>query len=109
MLDNRPDSLSRFSSELGVALAVENMLGIEVPERATWIRTLLAELNRTLNHLMFMGSYPIELGAITPIFYAFRERETLQEVMEEVSGGRMHYMFNRVGGLQEEPPAGWAG
>ena len=107
MLANRHDWLSAFSSELGVALAVEDMLGIEVPERATWIRTLLAELNRVLNHLMFMGSYPIELGAITPMFYAFRERETLQEVMEEISGGRMHYMFNRVGGLKEDIPIGW--
>ena len=80
---------------------------MEVPVRAVWARTLLAELNRVLNHLMFLGSYPIELGAITPIFYAFRERETLQAVMEEVSGGRMHYMFNRVGGLKEELPAGW--
>ena len=53
---------------------------------------------------MFLGSYPIELGAITPIFYAFRERETIQAVMEEVSGGRMHYMFNRVGGLKEDLP-----
>jgi NADH-quinone oxidoreductase subunit D len=85
------------------------MLGMEVPVRAVWARTLLAELNRVLNHLMVMGSYPIELGAITPIFYAFRERETLQAVMEEVSGGRMHYMFNRVGGLKEELPAGWTG
>jgi NADH-quinone oxidoreductase subunit D len=58
---------------------------------------------------MFMGSYPIELGAITPIFYAFRERETIQAVMEELSGGRMHYMFNRVGGLKEDLPAGWLG
>jgi NADH-quinone oxidoreductase subunit D len=101
VLANRHDWLSAFSSELGVVLAVERMLGMEVPERATWIRTLLAELNRVLNHLMFLGSYPIELGAITPIFYAFRERETIQAVMEEVSGGRMHYMFNRVGGLKE--------
>jgi NADH-quinone oxidoreductase subunit D len=109
VLANRHDWLSAFSSELGVALAVEDMLGMEVPERATWIRTLLAELNRVLNHLMFLGSYPLELGAITPIFYAFRERETIQEVMEEVSGGRMHYMFNRVGGLKEDVPAGWTG
>jgi NADH-quinone oxidoreductase subunit D len=83
------------------------MLGMEVPERAVWARTLLAELNRVLNHLMFLGSYPLELGAITPIFYAFREREELQAVMEEASGGRMHYMFNRVGGLKEDLPAGW--
>ena len=58
---------------------------------------------------MFLGSYPLEIGAITPMFYAFRERETLQAVMEEVSGGRIHYMFNRVGGLKEEVPAGWTG
>jgi NADH-quinone oxidoreductase subunit D len=107
VLANRHDWLSAFANELGVVLAVERMLGIEVPVRAVWGRTLLAELNRVLNHLMFLGSYPIELGAITPIFYAFREREVLQAVMEEVSGGRMHYMFNRVGGLKEDLPAGW--
>src|SRR5262245_41885975 len=107
VLANRHDWLSAFSSELGVVLAVERMLGMEVPVRATWARMLLAELNRVLNHLMFLGSYPLEVGAITPIFYAFRERETIQEVMEEISGGRMHYMFNRVGGLKEDLPAGW--
>ncbi|MFC5907025.1 NADH-quinone oxidoreductase subunit D [Streptacidiphilus monticola] len=107
MLANRHDWLSAFSNELGVVLAVERMLGMEVPERATWTRTLLAELNRVLNHLMFLGSYPLELGGITPIFHAFDERERLQAVMEEASGGRMHYMFNRVGGLKEDLPAGW--
>ncbi|MCK8677864.1 MULTISPECIES: NADH-quinone oxidoreductase subunit D [Streptomyces] len=109
MLANRHDWLSAFSNELGVVMAVERMLGMEVPERAVWTRTLLAELNRVLNHLMFLGSYPLELGGITPIFHAFREREDLQQVMEEVSGGRMHYMFNRVGGLKEDLPAGWLG
>ena len=109
MLANRHDWLSAFSNELGVVLAVERMLGMEVPERAVWTRTLLAELNRVLNHLMFLGSYPLELGAITPVFYAFSEREDLQHVMEEVSGGRMHYMFNRVGGLKEDLPNGWYG
>jgi NADH-quinone oxidoreductase subunit D len=107
MLANRHDWLSAFSNELGVVLAVERMLGMEVPERAVWLRTLLAELNRTLNHLMFLGSYPLELGGITPVFHAFREREELQGVLEEVSGGRMHYMFNRVGGLKEDLPHGW--
>ncbi len=107
VLANRHDWLSAFSNELGVVLAVERMLGMEVPTRAVWTRTLLAELNRVLNHLMFLGSYPLELGGITPVFYAFREREVLQNVMEEVSGGRMHYMFNRVGGLKEDLPAGW--
>jgi NADH-quinone oxidoreductase subunit D len=108
VLANRHDWLSAFSNELGVVLAVERMLGMEVPVRAVWTRTLMAELNRVLSHLMFLGSYPLELGAITPVFYAFRERETLQAVMEEISGGRMHYMFNRVGGLKEELPLGWA-
>ena len=107
MLANRHDWLSAFSNELGVVIAVERMMGLETPERALWIRTLMAELNRVLNHLMFLGSYPIELGAITPMFYAFREREEIQSVMEEVSGGRIHYMFNRVGGLKEDLPAGW--
>jgi NADH-quinone oxidoreductase subunit D len=109
VLANRHDWLSAFSNELGVVLGVERMLGMEVPPRAVWARTLLAELNRVLNHLMFLGSYPLELGAITPIFYAFTEREELQAVMEEVSGGRVHYMFNRVGGLKEDLPAGWLG
>ncbi len=109
VLANRHDWLSAFSNELGVVLAVERMMGLEVPVRAVWLRTLLTELNRILNHLMFLGSYPLELGAITPVFYAFRERETIQAVMEELSGGRMHYMFNRVGGLKEDLPYGWLG
>ncbi|MFH8381088.1 NADH-quinone oxidoreductase subunit D [Kitasatospora sp. NPDC018058] len=109
MLANRHDWLSAFSNELGVVLGVERMLGMEVPERAVWVRTLLAELNRVLNHLMFLGSYPLELGGITPIFHAFHCREELQHVLEEASGGRMHYMFNRVGGLKEDLPAGWFG
>ena len=109
VLTNRHDWLSAFSNELGLVMAAERMLGMEVPVRAVWARMLLAEINRVLNHLMFIGSYPLEVGAITPIFYAFRERETLQEVMEEVSGGRVHYMFNRVGGLKEDLPAGWLG
>ncbi|MFN8074998.1 MAG: hypothetical protein U0Q15_06210 [Kineosporiaceae bacterium] len=107
VLANRHDWLSAFANELGVVLAAEEMLGMEVPERAVWTRTLLAEINRILNHLMFLGSYPLELGALTPVFYAFREREELQAVLEELSGGRIHYMFNRVGGLKEDLPAGW--
>jgi NADH-quinone oxidoreductase subunit D len=107
VLANRHDWLSAFANELGVVIAVERMLGMEPPVRAVWSRTLLAELNRVLNHLMFLGSYPLELGAITPVFYAFSERERIQAVMEEISGGRMHYMFNKVGGLKEDLPLGW--
>ena len=109
VLANRHDWLSGFANELGVVLGVEAMLGTEVPERATWTRTMLAELTRVLNHLMFLGSYPLELGAITPIFYAFREREELQAVLEEATGGRLHLMFNQVGGLRADLPAGWLG
>jgi len=109
VLANRHDWLSGFANELGVVLGVEAMLGMEVPERATWTRTMLAELTRVLNHLMFLGSYPLELGAITPIFYAFREREELQAVLEEATGGRLHLMFNQVGGLRADLPAGWLG
>jgi NADH-quinone oxidoreductase subunit D len=109
VLANRHDWLSGFANELGVALGVEAMLGMEVPERATWARTLMAELTRILNHLVFLGSYPLELGAITPIFYSFREREELQAVLEEVSGSRLHLMFNQVGGLRQDLPAGWLG
>ncbi|HZD96794.1 MAG TPA: NADH-quinone oxidoreductase subunit D [Micromonosporaceae bacterium] len=107
VLANRHDWLSAFANELGVALAVERLMGMEVPERAVWLRTALAELNRVLNHLMFLGSYPIEIGEIDPAVLAFRSRETLQAILEEASGGRIHYMFNRVGGLKEEVPAGW--
>jgi NADH-quinone oxidoreductase subunit D len=109
VLANRHDWLSGFANELGVVLGVEAMLGMEVPERATWTRTLMAELTRILSHLMFLGSYPLELGAITPIFYSFREREELQAVLEEATGGRLHLMFNQVGGLKADLPAGWLG
>ncbi len=116
VLANRHDWLGAFASELGVALAAERLAGIEVPPRAVWARTLLAELNRVLSHLAFLSSYPPEIAAAGPATgpsperaarAAFTARELIQRVMEEISGGRMHYMFNRVGGLKEDPPAGW--
>jgi len=113
VLANRHDWLSAFSSELGVVLAAERLAGIEVPPRAVWARTLLAELNRVLSHLAFLGSYPPEIVE-APVASqagaaALEARELLQAIMEEIAGGRMHYMFNRVGGLKEELPAGWLG
>src|SRR5215813_3516161 len=95
MLANRHDWLSAFANELGVVLAVERLMGIEVPARAVWLRTALAELNRVLSHLMFLGSYPLEIGAVAATSIAFQARETLQSVLEEAAGGRMHFMFNR--------------
>ncbi len=123
VLANRHDWLGAFASELGVVLAAERLAGIEVPPRGVWARTLLAELNRVLSHLAFLGSYPPEAaggpdradgtdgadGTGQAAAAAYRTRELLQSIMEEVSGGRMHYMFNRVGGLKEELPEGWLG
>jgi NADH-quinone oxidoreductase subunit D len=106
-LVNRHDWLSAFGNELGVAIAVERLMDIEVPERAQWIRVLMAEWNRVLNHLMFLGSFGLELGAMTPMFYAFREREDIQELMESATGGRLHFTYNRVGGLKEDLPRGF--
>jgi NADH-quinone oxidoreductase subunit D len=107
VLMNRHDWLSAFNNELGWIIAVERMLGVEVPERAQWIRTMMAEWNRLLNHLMFTGSYPLELGAMTPMFYAFREREMIQDLMESATGARMHHSYVRVGGLKDDLPRGF--
>jgi NADH-quinone oxidoreductase subunit D len=114
VLANRHDWLGAFASELGVVLAAERLAGIEVPPRAVWARTMLAELNRALSHLAFLSSYPPEIaaaagepGGAAAARAAFGARESIQSIMEEISGGRMHYMFNRVGGLKEEIPAGW--
>jgi NADH-quinone oxidoreductase subunit D len=106
-LVNRHDWLSAFCNEIGVALAVETMMELEVPERAQWIRTLLCEWNRIMNHLMFVGSFGLELGALTPVFYAFREREEIQHLMESATGGRLHFTFCRVGGLKDDLPLGF--
>jgi NADH-quinone oxidoreductase subunit D len=105
-LVNRHDWVSSICNELGVALVVEKQMDLEVPERATWIRMLMAEWTRILNHLMFVGSYPLELGAITPMFYAFREREEIQALMEWITGGRLHLTYCRVGGLKDDLPRG---
>jgi NADH-quinone oxidoreductase subunit D len=107
VLMNRHDWISAFNNELGFVMAVERLAGIEVPDRAQWIRTMFAEWNRILSHLMFSGSYPLELGAMTPIFYAFREREMIQDLMESATGARMHHSYCRVGGLKDDLPRGF--
>ena len=107
VLMNRHDWLSAFNNELGWVLAVEKLAGLDVPDRARWIRTMLAEWNRILNHLMFLGSYPLELGAMTPIFFAFIEREMIQALMESATGARLHYSYVRPGGLKDDLPRGF--
>lgn len=106
-LVNRHDWLSGFNNELGAALTVERLMEYEVPERAQWIRMILAEWGRILNHLMFAGSYALELGAITPMFYAFREREDIQYLLESATGGRLHFTYNQVGGVKIDLPKGF--
>ncbi len=107
VLMNRHDWLSAFNNELGWTIAIERLCEIEVPDRAQWIRTMFAEWNRIMNHLVFMGSYPLELGAITPLFYTFREREMVQDLVESVTGARMHHSYARVGGLKDDLPRGF--
>ena len=106
-LVSRMDWLSGFNNELPLALAIETLMEIEVPPRAQYLRVIMLEINRILNHLMFFASFGAELGAITPTFYAFREREDLQMAMEMATGGRMHFGFMRPGGLREDMPRGF--
>ncbi|MBK5228249.1 MAG: NADH-quinone oxidoreductase subunit D [Actinobacteria bacterium] len=106
-LVSRMDWLSGINNELPLALALEKLMEIEVPPRATYLRVAMAEMNRILNHLMFMASFGAELGAITPTFYAFREREDIQLALEMATGGRMHFGFFRPGGLKEDVPRGF--
>ena len=99
-LVNRIDWVSGFANEIPFIMGVEKLMGIEVPERAQWIRMILTELARISSHLVFMSSYPLELGATTPLMHALREREYILELIEEVTGGRVHPNFNRVGGVK---------
>ncbi|MEA2002808.1 MAG: NADH-quinone oxidoreductase subunit D 1 [Actinomycetota bacterium] len=103
-LINRIDWVSGFANEVGFVIGVERLMGIEPPPRAQYIRLILTELTRISNHLVFASSYPLELGAATPLMYAFREREHIMDVIESVTGGRFHPNFNRVGGVK--PAAG---
>ena len=106
-LVSRMDWLSGINNELPLALAIETLMELEVPPRAQYLRVIMCEMNRILNHLMFFASFGAELGAITPTFYAFREREDIQRVMEDTTGGRMHFGFFRPGGLKEDVPKGF--
>lgn len=106
-LVSRMDWLSNIQNELPLALAVEALMEIEVPPRAQYMRVIMCEINRILNHLMFFASFGAELGAITPTFYAFREREDLQFAMEGATGGRLHFGFFRPGGLKEDVQKGF--
>ena len=85
--------------------AVEKLMGLEVPERAEYIRVILCELNRIASHLLFFGTFGIDAGAMTPIMYTFRDREKIQSLFESVTGARMMHNFIRIGGVKNDVPA----
>src|SRR3984893_2677579 len=101
---DRMDYLSPLFNNLGFSLAVEKLLGIEVPLRAQYIRVLMCELTRIASHLLWYGTSALDLGATSPFIYAWRDREKLLDINELVSGVRMHTSFIRVGGLLADVP-----
>ena len=103
-LFDRLDYVSNLNNELIFCRAAERLMGIEPPERGQYIRVILAELNRLASHLLFIGTYAIDLGAMTPIMYGFRERERIQNMFESVTGARMMHNFIRIGGVKEDVP-----
>lgn len=102
---DRLDYVSMMCSEHAYVRAVEQLLGIEAPERAQWIRTLFDEITRLMNHLMWLGANGLDLGAMTLFLYCFREREYLLDAYEAVSGTRMHATYYRPGGVYRDLPA----
>lgn len=96
---DRMDYLAAMSMEWGYVLAVEKMLGTEVPKRAEYLRVLIAELQRIASHLVFLGTYAIDIGAFTPFLYAFQDREQILRLFEELSGARMLYNYIWIGGV----------
>ena len=106
-LINRIDWLSSFANEVPFIAGAEMLMGIEAPPRAQYIRTVLTELSRIATFLLFLGEMGLQVGAITPAFYGFRDREYVLNLIEAVTGGRFHPNFNRIGGLKDDLPWGW--
>ncbi|MDA8130481.1 MAG: NADH-quinone oxidoreductase subunit D [Elusimicrobia bacterium] len=107
ILTDRLDYISSMHNNLGYVLAAEKLAGIEVPQRAQYIRVLTAELNRIASHLLFFGTFGVDMGAFTPFLYAFREREMILDLFENLSGARLLYSYMRVGGVAADLPEGW--
>jgi len=106
-LTDRMDYLNPLGNNLVYCLAVEKLLGLEVPKRAQYIRVLLVELQRISSHLVWLGTHAIDMGAMSVFLYCFREREEILKIFEFVSGQRMMTSYIRIGGLALEPPRGW--
>jgi NADH-quinone oxidoreductase subunit D len=103
-LMDRLDYLSNFNNEWVYCRAVEKLIGVIVPERAEYIRVILGELNRIASHLLFIGTFGLDIGAMTPVMFAFRARERIQSLFESVSGARMMHNYFHIGGLKEDLP-----
>jgi NADH-quinone oxidoreductase subunit D len=107
-LTDRVDYLSNLSNNLVYALSVEKLIGdIEIPAKAQWMRVLLCELQRINSHLVWLGTAALDMGAMSMLFYCFREREDVLKLFEMFSGQRMMTSYIRIGGLALEPPRGW--
>jgi NADH-quinone oxidoreductase subunit D len=104
---DRMDYLAGMNMNLGWALTVEKLLDIDVPERGRHLRVIIAELGRIASHLVAMGTYGRALGTFSPFLYAFREREKVLDLFEEVCGARLTYSYLTVGGATDDLPAGW--
>lgn len=106
-LINRIDWLGSFANEVPFILAAERLMEVEAPPRAQWIRTILFEMSRIANVMLYLGDMAVQVGAVTPVFYAFRDREHILNQIEGATGGRFHPNFDRIGGLKDDLPAGW--
>src|ERR1700751_118900 len=106
---DRMDCLAGMNMNLGYSLAVEKLAGMtaKIPEKASVIRVIIAELNRIASHLVAMGTYGLDLGTFSPFLYAFREREMILDLFEEVCGARLTYSYVTIGGGHADLPEGW--
>jgi len=104
---DRTDYVAAVSNGLGYCEAVEKLLGAEAPPRARWVRTILTELQRIASHLLWLGTHALDIGAITPLFYTFREREEILKIFEKYCGARLTTHAFRIGGLQYETYGGF--
>jgi NADH-quinone oxidoreductase subunit D len=104
---DRYDYLAAMNNNLGYSMAVEALLGVKIPRRAELIRVICAELNRVGSHLIAFGTYGLDIGAFTPFFYAFREREWMMALFEKICGARLTYSYIRIGGVFNDAPPGW--
>jgi NADH-quinone oxidoreductase subunit D len=106
-LTDRMDYLNPLGNNLVYCLAVEKLLGLEVPKRAQYIRVMMCELQRISSHLVWLGTHAIDLGAMSVFLYCFREREEILKIFERFAGQRMMTSYIRIGGVALDPPAGW--